>query len=382
MAAMNFLQSEQFIQAALRGNREAERILAQTSLPLVHGNLATFVFRGAADAVALQHWVFGLQSQIALERIGDSEWWVLTLELPLQSRIEYKFVVRSGGSEAWLLDPRNPRIAHDPFGGNSVVHMTDYVEPAWTLPQSTLPQGTLETWTIQSRALGDERGIRVYLPPRYRANRRHRVLILHDGDDYLKYSRLATVLDNLTESLEIPPLVVALLNPGDRLREYGADPGHAAFVVEELLPELGRRYSVIDDPSARCLGGASFGAVASLATAWYYPRTFDLLLLQSGSFAFTDIGRHMRGPEFDPVVEFMNRFRGAVGEPAKKIYVSCGVYENLIYENRSLVPLLQSAGPQVRFEEARDGHNWENWRDRLRSGLTWLFPVPLWFYYE
>ena len=37
---------------------------------------------------------------------------------------------------------------------------------------------------------------------------------------------------------------------------------------------------------------------------------------------------------------------------------------------------------RVRYEEARDGHNWENWRDRLRSGLSWLFPGPLWMVYE
>jgi len=33
--------------------------------------------------------------------------------------------------------------------------------------------------------------------------------------------------------------------------------------------------------------------------------------------------------------------RGAApGRPAGRIYVSCGIYESLIYENRSLVPLL------------------------------------------
>ena len=53
------------------------------------------------------------------------------------------------------------------------------------------------------------------------------------------------------------------------------------------------------------------------------------------------------------------------------------MYESLIYENRSLVPLLQATGMDVRYVEARDGHNWENWRDRLREGLSWLFPGPL-----
>jgi len=46
------------------------------------------------------------------------------------------------------------------------------------------------------------------------------------------------------------------------------------------------------------------------------------------------------------------------------------------------VPLLRHHGNEVRYEEVRDGHNWENWRDRLQSALTWLFPGPLWMVYE
>jgi len=47
-----------------------------------------------------------------------------------------------------------------------------------------------------------------------------------------------------------------------------------------------------------------------------------------------------------------------------------------------LAPMLDSTGMQVRLVEARDGHNWHNWRDRLREGLSWLFPGPLLFVYE
>jgi enterochelin esterase-like enzyme len=375
--------SPEDIQAALvAGDDVLKKRLAGQRFPLVSDSRAIFLYHGLADAVALQHWVYGLPSRIDLQRLGQTHWWMLTLDLPRRSRIEYKLVVRRDGHEHWLLDPLNDRIANDPFGGNSVVHMTGYEEPEWSQPQTASPQGTFETWSLNSRALGGDREIRMYLPPRYRPNRRHRLLLLHDGDDYLRYSRLAAVLDNLITRWEVPPLVVGLLNPQDRLAEYAASRAHAAFVVEEVLPEIEARYPVIREASGRCLGGASFGGVASLATAWYYPNTFDMLLLQSGSFAFTDIGTHHRGPVFDPVVKFMNRFRDAIGQPAKRFYVSCGVYESLIYENRSLIPLLQTAGFQVKFEEARDGHNWENWRDRLRHALTWLFPVPAWFYYE
>jgi enterochelin esterase-like enzyme len=364
------------------GEAAVSTLLTGQRTPLVSDSRATFLYYGHAESVALQHWVYGLPSRMDLHRVGKTAWWMLTIDLPRRSRIEYKLVVRRHGHEEWLLDPRNERIAHDPFGGNSVVHMTGYEEPDWSLPQPDVARGTFETFSFHSRALQSQREVRIYLPPRYRPNRRHRLLLLHDGDDYVRYSRLASVLDNLITRWEVPPLVVGLLNPWDRLSEYAADQRHAAFVVEELLPEIERRYPVIPEPGGRCLGGASFGGVASLATAWYYPNTFDMLLLQSGSFAFTDIGQHTRGPVFDPVVRFMNRFRDSMGKPAKRFYLSCGVYESLIYENRSLAPLLQSAGFQVKFEESRDGHNWENWRDRLRNGLTWLFPVPAWFYYE
>jgi enterochelin esterase family protein len=128
--------------------------------------------------------------------------------------------------------------------------------------------------------------------------------------------------------------------------------------------------------------GSSFGAVASLAAAWRHPGRFGRLLLLSGSFAFTDIGPNPRGPLFAPIVTFMNGFRREPRLPAERVFVACGMYESLIYENRSIVPVLQNTGAEVRYVEARDGHNWENWRDRLRDGLTWLFPGPLWMVYE
>lgn len=361
---------------------EVERLLAEhPTMPIVDESVVTFIFHGKADRVELRHWIYGLPSSIPLERVGDSDYWYTVVEFPDESRIEYKFGVFRDGHETWIKDPRNPNVAHDPFGGNSVVHCHGYEVPAWTQPRSGQPRGEIRDFPIESAEFGDTRHWRIYLPPRYRDYRRHRLVIVHDGDDYVRFSNLDVVLDNLIADLEIPPMVVAMNNPVRRLREYAADPRHARHLVNEALPALEENYSLITEPSGRCLMGASFGAVASLSTAWRFPGVFDSLLLQSGSFAFTDIGKHWRGPAFEPVVKFMNQFRRNPGKPAEKAFLSCGVYESLIYENRSMVPFLQSIGMQVKMVEARDGHNWENWRDRLRDGLTWLFPGPLWATY-
>lgn len=367
-----------------RPNADAvTRFLASHSFPLVEGPSVTFVFRGDADAVNLRHWIYGLESSQALSRMEGTDLWYLIAEIPERSRVEYKLEVHAHGHARWIEDPLNPNRARDPFGANSVVHGEGYAVPEWSRPDPIARQGRLEPFGFESKALGGQRRGHIYFPARFRRTRQYPLVVVHDGSDYMKYSGMKTVLDNLIHRLEIPEVIVVFTDSPDRLREYANDENHARFLTEELVPDLERRLPLIGKPHGRLLMGASFGGVASLSTAFRYPGFWGRLLLQSGSFAFTDIGKtNRRGPLFDRVVEFVNAFRRNPSAVSERVYVSCGVYESLIYENRSLVPLLQSTGMQVRFVESRDGHNWENWRDRLREGLSWLYPGPLMMVYE
>jgi enterochelin esterase family protein len=371
-----------FLSEAQVGPEAVERFLEGRECPIVEGRRVTFVYHGAADEIRLRHWIFGLPTSQPFQRAEGSDFWYLEMELPEFSRIEYKIERVQGEDVEWIMDPLNPRVARDPFGANSVCHGEGYQVPEWTLRDPEARKGTLEEWQIPSRLLGGSRRVVLYLPARFRRRRRYRLLVVHDGADYLEYAALQTVLDNLIHRLEIAPLVAALTIPEQRNVEYAADERHAGFLANELVPELESRLPLIPKARARGLVGASFGAVAALSTAWRHPDFFGRLLLQSGSFAFSDIGEQRRGPLFDPVARFVNAFREEPGRPADKVYLTCGIYESLIYENRSIVPLLQSTGMDVRYVEARDGHNWENWRDRLREGLSWLFPGPLWMVYE
>ena len=359
-----------------------DAFIAEHEFPIVEGRRVTFVYRGAADDVRLRHFIHGLPTSQPFERVDGVDLWHARIELPECSRVEYKIERRIGEETEWIMDPLNPRLARDPFGANSVCHGEGYETPEWTLVDEEARAGSIHELRVESRALGGARTVRVYLPARYRKRRRYPLLIVHDGDDYLRYSSLQIVLDNLIHRLEIPAMIVALTTSADRMVEYAADLRHARFLTEELLPRLEADYPLIRRPPARALMGASFGGVAALHAAWTHPGVYGRLLLQSGSFAFSDIGEHPRGSSFDPVVGFVNDFRERPGRPTEKVFVSCGTYESLIYENRSIIPLLQSTGMAVRYVEARDGHNWENWRDRLREGLSWLLPGPLWMVYE
>jgi len=374
------------IEALLAGKTTPARIeafLARHTFPIVEGTNVTVVWQGAADAVYLRHWIYGLESASALQRVPDTELWYITVDIPRMSRVEYKLDVHRGGGNVWIEDPRNPHRAQDPFGANSVILGEGYELPEWIHADPTARAGSVVPFEMKSAAFGTTRTSKVYLPARFRATRRYPLLVVHDGSDYVRFADLKIVLDNLIHRLEIPDLIAVFTDSPDRLREYANDATHAQYITEELAPAIARQYPLYDDPRQRCLMGASFGAVASFSTACRYPDYWGRLLLQSGSFAFTDIGRgNRRGPLFDRVVEFVNEYRAAPRAVSQRVFMSCGVYESLIYENRSLVPLLDATGMQVKFVEARDGHNWDNWRDRLRLGLSWLFPGPLMFVYE
>lgn len=368
--------------AARPDRAQVQAFLAGRRIPIVEGPAATFLWNGPADAVNLRHWIYGLESSTALTRVPDTDLWYLVFEIPAGSRVEYKYEVRRDGGKEWVEDPLNPNRARDPFGANSVLQGDGYEEPSWTRADPLARPGSLEPLVVDSSTVG-RRGGHLYLPARFRRTRQYPLLVVHDGSDYLNYAGMKIVLDNLIHRLEIPDLVVAFTDSPDRLREYANDEDHARFVTEELVPALAARVPLLDRPRSRCLMGASFGAVAAFSAAWRYPGFWGRLLLQSGSFAFTDIGRsNRRGPLFDRIVEFVNEYRADPKPVSERVFVSCGVYESLIYENRTMVPLLGATGMDVRFVEARDGHNWENWRDRLREGLSWLFPGPLMLVYE
>jgi enterochelin esterase-like enzyme len=364
-----------------------DRFLARHEVPVVEGARCTFLYRGEADEVFLIHRIFGLPDHLPLRRLRGTDLWYAVLELPEGSRVEYQLEVAfADGRRERVNDPLNPRLAHSPVGSSSVCYAHGHEIPDWTVADPEARPGSLVDMVVPSRALRRGCPVTLYLPARFRRagpGTRYPLLIVHDGGDYLRYAAAKTVLDNLIHRLDVAELVAAFVYPGDRLTEYANSAAHARFLTAELLPRLEAELPLAGTPSGRCLMGSSFGAVASLSTAYRYPDVFGALLLQSGSFVFTDIGTdHGGAPAFDPVVTFVNRYRANPRRVAHRVYVSCGIFEPLITRNRSMVPTFEAAGMTVRYTEARDGHSWENWRDRLREALAWIFPGPQKLFYE
>jgi enterochelin esterase family protein len=358
-------------------------LLHEREVPIVEGSYCTFLWRGEADEAWVCQRVVGLPDRIPLRRVHGTDLWYLVLELPDGSRVEYQIEIRRGEHYERFNDPLNGRLSHSPMGSSSVCFGPGYETPDWVLPDPEARPGELREMAVRSRSLARDAHVTLYLPARFRTTASYPLLVVHDGGDFLQYSSMKTVLDNLIHRLDVADVVVAFIDPGERLEEYANSAAHSRFLTDELLPELEVSLPLVGQRAGRCLLGSSFGGVASLAAAYRSPETYGSLVLMSGSFVFTDIGTdHGGGPVFDPVVKFVNRYRAKPRRVADRVFMTCGVYEPLIVPNRSMVHVFEGTGMQVRYTEARDGHSWENWRDRMRDALSWVYPGPQKLYYE
>jgi enterochelin esterase-like enzyme len=365
--------------AALLDEREREAAVAtffaDYALPVVEGNLCTFATRAAADSVYLRHRINPWPDDLELSQIPGTDVWYLTIELEWAARVEYQFEIARDGKWWRFNDPDNPRLSRSPVGDCSVCYGPGYAVPDWATVHVDTKRGTLTELQVHSRTQARDNRITLYQPAGLDTSERYPLLVVHDGGDYLGYASMKIILDNLIDDGRLAKIIVAFTYPGERLTEYPDDLDHAEWLTCELLPELEKRFPLLATPAARCLMGTSFGAVAALSTAVRFPRSYGSLLLQSGSFLYSDPAvKHGEGSHFDPVVRFIDHYRAHPVRPADRAFLSCGAYEDLVEANRGMLPIFRATGMKINYVESPDGHSWESWRDHLGPGLCWLFP--------
>jgi enterochelin esterase-like enzyme len=352
-----------------------DQLLREQRIPLVEGPTCTFLWRGEADWVGIEHRMLEVPIPLPLRRLKGTDLWYASVELPRGARIQYRILVRRGEHVESMNDPLNPRVVGDAIGSQSVLEADGYVTPDWTYPDPTAVSGELVDLRLPSRALKREAHVTLYIPSRMRRDRRMPLLVVHDGGDFLQYSSMATVLDNLMHRRLMADCVVAFAHPGDRLREYAASAAHSRFLTTELVPQIEGRLQLRGDPRGRVLMGASFGGVAALSAAARAPGFYGALLLESPSLRFSEASAPGQfGEMFEPVVRFVDSVRARPRKITERIFLTFGAFEPLAVPDRAMVEVLERMSDELRVVEAQDGHNWINWRDRLLDGLGWLFP--------
>lgn len=341
--------------------------------PFHHAGLTVLVYDGPVQEVRLRTWMPRFPDPGPFLRIEGTERWLLPLPLPSTARIEYRLAVKQGGRWHEVDDPTNLPEASNPFGRNSVLTGPGYHLASHLTDRTPEPTSHIVEIRVTSAALRGRRHHHVYLPPGFKRGTNLALVVIHDGRDFLEHAGIGPALDHLIASGSIPPLVAVLVDPWQRLSEYAASRDHATHVVHEILPHLQRRLGVYSATSIRALMGASLGAVASLATAWHYPRHFAGLGLLSGTFVHT-LNDNWPDEIFRPIASFLETFGREPRVEGYSVYSSVGRYEGLTDFHRRLNPQLRAVGLRLRAVETWDGHHWGAWRDRLGECLQFLFP--------
>jgi enterochelin esterase-like enzyme len=166
-----------------------------------------------------------------------------------------------------------------------------------------VPKGAVTKYEWQSKVFsGTIRDYWVYVPAQYDGTKPACVMVFQDGQAYAKEDgdfRVPVVFDNLIHQGEMPVTIGIFINPGRLLDPPSKDPKaasnrsfeydtvsdqYARFLLEEILPEVGKKYKLTDDPECRAICGISSGGICAFTVAWQRPDAFHKVLSHVGSF--------------------------------------------------------------------------------------------------
>src|SRR5512133_3096460 len=166
----------------------------------------------------------------------------------------------------------------------------------------TAGRGTLTQHTWTSKIFpGTVRDYWVYAPAQYRPEKPACLMVFQDGAGFVKEDgawRVPAVFDSLIQAGAMPVTIGVFINPGvlpalsanqenryNRSYEYDSLGGlYARFLLEEILPEVGKHFNISPDPNDRGIAGSSSGGIAAFTAAWNRPDAFRRVLSFIGSY--------------------------------------------------------------------------------------------------
>lgn len=283
-----------------------------------------------------------------MEKQGDD--WVFTAPLEPDARLEYKFVVDG----KWILDPKNPKQSDGGFGSaNSVWEGPNY--------KSIVPDGEPKHPLTRKNLKVDGRDVVLYVPDKSEGLP---ILAYGDGNAYASVGKVQNVIENLVEAHKMHPVVIVLIDPKERMKEYWQNStSYEKFFVEEVLPAVRATTGASDQGKDVFVGGSSLGGTIALRLAEHYPfQIAGGVHSQSGAFQVDEPGLISKE---------------ALAKLAKttKLYLDHGTYEyELTIANDRAKDTLRAMRRPFGTMVTPEGHNWPAWRHRMAAGLEYLLP--------
>ena len=402
-----------------------------TSTPLLEADpiqegkyLVTFLWRGAAHSVLLFVNRLTDEKNLAdsyMRRLPGTDTWYLTYRMDGDWRASYCFLPAPAAAQApWLQgsqvrlrqaldgglpDPHNPVTCTNRRGFvQSVVSLP--LAPAWPLGEwpvfsDDAAAGGLDAGRLDASEdrdgtgeLGAGRGdadagrlnagrvdvvadldtlgrqIWVYTPALIDRTQSWPVLLVLDGEVWLKRHHLHLALAQLMDAGLIAPAYIVFIDSGgteQRWQELGdSESDFGGYLSGQLLNWLKAHYAISPKPAERVVIGQSLGALTVLRTLVAYPQLIGAGISQSAS-----LWQDVLFNELNALDATQTPLAGT------RAWIEVGSQEWILAPLQpKAVHQLRKAGMQVKDMVYNGGHDYACWRINLASALMQLLPGP------
>lgn len=381
--------------------------------------LVTFLWRGAAHSVLLFVNRLTDEKNLAdsyMRRLPGTDTWYLTYRMDGDWRASYCFLPAPAAAQApWLQgsqvrlrqaldgglpDPRNPVTCTNRRGFvQSVVSLP--LAPAWPLGEwpvfaddaavgrddaGGLDAGRLDAdaGRLDVVAAGGDAGrldvvadldtlgrqIWVYTPAPISRTQSYPVLLILDGEVWLKRHHLHLALAQLMDAGLIAPAYIVFIDSGgteQRWQELGdSESDFGGYLSGQLLNWLKTHYAISPNPADRVVIGQSLGALTVLRTLVAYPQLIGAGISQSAS-----LWQDVLFNELNALDATQTPLAGT------RAWIEVGSQEWILAPLQpKAVHQLRKAGMQVKDMVYNGGHDYACWRINLASALMQLLPGP------
>lgn len=389
-----------------------------TSTPLLEADptqegkyLVTFLWRGAAHSVLLFVNRLTDEKNLAdsyMRRLPGTDTWYLTYRMDGDWRASYCFLSAPAAAQAPWLQGSQVRLRQaldgglpDPHNPVTCTNRRGFVQSVVSLPLA--PAWPLGEWPVFSDAaagagrfdggrLGAGRGdadagrlnasrldaivdlealgrqIWVYTPALIDRAQSWPVLLVLDGEVWLKRHHLHLALTQLMQAGLIAPAYIVFIDSGgteQRWQELG-DSDFGRYLTGPLLNWLKTHYAISPKPAERVVIGQSLGALTVLRTLVAYPQLIGAGISQSAS-----LWQDVLFSELNALDATQTPLAGT------RAWIEVGSQEWILAPLQpKAVHQLRKAGMQVKDMVYNGGHDYACWRINLASALMHLLPGP------
>jgi gluconolactonase len=274
-----------------------------------------------------------------------------------------------------------------------------YVLGPDSTPQAGVPKGSVTKYELKAGSFypGTPHTYSIYLPAQYDASKPTPFMIFLDGSGFLSDRvRVPVVFDNLIARHELPAMIGIFVDPGvlptvsdqaqhrfERVFEYDSlSNRYTRFLLEELIPEVEKKYNLSQDANDRGLCGVSTGAVGAFMAAWNRPDQFHRVLSFIGTYVA------MKGADSLPAL-----IRKTEPKPIR-IFLQDGTNDHIVpaqpwgtfyagswpINNQVMLEAFESAGYDAKLVMGSEAHNMKQGAAIMPEALRWLwrdYPSPI-----